>query len=199
MTGTVAILAYGSLLSDPGVEIERALTKKIMGVTTPFNIEFARSSRGRGNAPTLVPVADAGAQVKGHLFLLNVHIEEAVDILYRREIDKVGSGRRYSPPPKMTENTVVVKQLSDFSGVDTVLYTDIAANIEPLTPARLAQLAVDSVAKADPGRDGINYLISAKENGIRTALSDNYEAEILRQTDCGSLEEALQKLTSAEK
>jgi len=45
----------------------------------------------------------------------------------------------------------------------------------------------------------INYLISAKENGIRTALSDNYEAEILRQTDCGSLEEALQKLTSAEK
>lgn len=45
---TVGILAYGSLISDPGDEIENARTKIIHDVMTPFHIEFARSSKNRG-------------------------------------------------------------------------------------------------------------------------------------------------------
>ncbi len=40
MTGTVAILAYGSLVPDPGVEIEGALIEMIEDVTTPFTRIF---------------------------------------------------------------------------------------------------------------------------------------------------------------
>ena len=47
---------------------------------------------------------------------------------------------------------------------------------------------------AERGRDGISYLIAAKENGIETALSADYEAEILKKTKCASLEEALENL-----
>ncbi|MCY4542817.1 MAG: hypothetical protein OXB95_10575 [Rhodobacteraceae bacterium] len=36
MTGAVAKLACGSLVSDPGIEIEGALIEMIEGVTTPF-------------------------------------------------------------------------------------------------------------------------------------------------------------------
>ena len=128
--------------------------------------------------------------------MLGVSEEEAVDILYRPEIDKVSDTMRYSPPATITENTVIVQKLSNFAGIGTVLYTDIAANIDPLTPARLAQLAVGSVAKADPGRNGISYLIAAWENEIRTALSDEYEAEILRQSRAGSLDESLRMLSA---
>ena len=194
MSTTIGILAYGSLISDPGKEILGACTKSIKGVRTPFNVEFAHSSAGRGGAPTLVPVKSPGAKVTGQLFVLNLPEDEAADILYRREINEVGSVRRYDPFAAITENTVMVQRLSNFQGVDVALYTDIAANIDPLTAANLARLAMVSVTETDNGRDGISYLIAAKQNGIKTALSDDYEANILRQCGCGSLRDALRKL-----
>ena len=192
MKGTIGILAYGSLISNPGDEIKAATSETRTRVTTPFRVEFARSSgKGRGGAPTLVPVEKGGACVEARIFVVSLPERDAADILYRREINKVGSSKRYCPPDPITVNTVQVERLTDFSGFDIVLYTKIGANIESLTAKKLAGLAISSVKKAKPGRDGISYLIAAKKHGIRTALSGDYEAEILRQSNCGTLEEAL--------
>ena len=53
---SIGILAYGSLIDDPGFEIKGLISKKLNGILTPFKIEFARCSSSRGGAPTLVPV-----------------------------------------------------------------------------------------------------------------------------------------------
>jgi hypothetical protein len=48
---TVGILTYGSLIGDPGPEIEEVRTRTIEGLTTPFSVEFARmSGKTRGGA-----------------------------------------------------------------------------------------------------------------------------------------------------
>ena len=194
---TVGILAYGSLISDPRDEIEKACTKIIHDVMTPFHIEFARSSNNRGGAPTLVPVASGGAHVKGQVFEMNISEAKAADILYRREIGKEGDmTRTYKRPNSVTENTVLVERLTNFAGLDVVLYTQIAATIMPLTAKHLAELAIASVAKAPDGLDGISYLSAAKKHGIETALSPAYEAEILKETKCKDLEQARKKLLS---
>ena len=82
--------------------------------------------------------------------MLGVSEEEAVDILYRPEIDKVSDTMRYSPPATITENTVIVQKLSNFAGIGTVLCTDIGANIDLPTPARLAQLAERRQGRSRP-------------------------------------------------
>ena len=191
MTQTVGILAYGSLMDDPGEEIAGATIRTAADILTPFSIEFARRSKSRGGAPTLVPVAHGGSPVLGRVFVLDVPEEEATNRLWRREVRKVGSGLSYPAPQDIGPNTVVVRRLKNFTGMDVVLYTEIASNIEPLTAKALASLAIESVSKSNPGQDGISYLIAAKRNGIRTALSADYEAEILQQSACAGLEEAL--------
>lgn len=195
---TVGVLAYGSLIDDPDVEIAKATTGTKTNILTPFNIEYARTSRTRGGAPTLVPVAHGGSPVSARIFTLDVLEDEAANRLWRRETRRVGSGLAYTPPGKIGPNNVIVKRLENFEGVDVVLYTQIGANIEPLTAENLAKLAIASVAKADHGKDGISYLIAAKDNGITTALSADYGAEILRQSKCRSLEEALARLQAAD-
>ena len=42
MKETVGILAYGSLIDNPGDEIAAATVRTIEEVETPFNVEFAR-------------------------------------------------------------------------------------------------------------------------------------------------------------
>ena len=189
------ILAYGSLISEPGVEIRSASVKCLTGFTTPFRVEYARKSRGRGGAPTLVPVRQGGAQVKAVIFVLQAGASEreATDMLWRREINQVGSGRSYVPVAKPGPNNVIVKRLENFRGVGVVLYTEIAENIEPLTARKLAELALESAKSKHgaEGRDGISYLITAKRNGIVTPLSPEYEKEVLRRTGSPNLEEAL--------
>ena len=91
---TVGVLAYGSLITDPGEEIQNATVEIKKGIVTPFKVEFARTSRTRGGAPTLVPVDIGGAQVRGWIFVLDVPEEEAANRLWRRETDRVGSGMR---------------------------------------------------------------------------------------------------------
>jgi hypothetical protein len=48
--------------------------------------------------------------------------------------------------------------------------------------------------KRQDERDGISYFLAAKQNGIKTPLSDDYEAEIKRQLDVAHLEEAMEKV-----
>jgi hypothetical protein len=81
-------------------------------------------------------------------------------------------------------------------GIDLVLYTEIGANIRPLTAKVLARLAVQSVGQAPRGMDGIRYLMDALGRSVKTQLSGPYEAEIKRLTGTASLKEALHKLES---
>jgi hypothetical protein len=117
-------------------------------------------------------------------------------MLWRRETNQVCSGKRYNPPDKPGPNTVLIEKLTDFAGVDVVLYTKIGSNIHSLNPETLADLAINS-AKAPAGdedRDGISYLISAKKSGIVTPLMPEYEKEILRQTGAETLEQAIENI-----
>jgi hypothetical protein len=197
MKEAVGILAYGSVIGAPGEEIAAAIIRRIPGVRTPFNVEFARTSKRRGGAPTLVPVDHGGAPVTGVIFVLRLPESDAASCLWRREIHQVGSGRSYVAPKIKGADTVEIRRLGHFEGVDIVLYAHIPANIEPLTTGALASLAIGSVRKAERGRDGISYLIEAKRIGITTGLSAEYEADILRRTGCGDLHEALHKLRDA--
>src|SRR5947209_5290918 len=120
--GKIGILAYGSLINDPGDELSAATASRIESVDTPFNVEFARSSDSRDGAPTLVPVSEGGARVKAVILVLKDSIteSEARDMLWRRETRRVGSGRGYDPPTVPGRNTVLVLEESVFCGLDVV-------------------------------------------------------------------------------
>ena len=68
----IGILAYGSLIDDPDIEIAAATAEITRGVQTPFSVEFTRSSTTRGGAPTLVPVDVGGAQVAAIIYRVAV-------------------------------------------------------------------------------------------------------------------------------
>lgn len=195
----VGILAYGSLIGDPGPELGPVTARRVPGVTTPFPVEFARSSRTRGGAPTLVPVEDGGSNVEAVILVLDgsVLLEQATDMLWRRETHQESSGKPYPSKANAGPDDVVIRDLRDLEGIQHVLYTEIGANIAPAsrTPEGLAQLAIESVtAVGKDGLDGIFYLINAKAQGVTTPLMGGYEAEILRRTDTESLEAAREKL-----
>lgn len=190
----LAILAYGSLIDSPGEELEKRIMKPLLPVLTPFKIEYARSSMGRGGAPTLVPVEEGRSNVNARLLVLSdaTSEKEAKDMLWRRETGRAQGS--YDPPPHPGPNTVLVGELRSFEGVTLVLYTRIAANIPPpLTGQKLADLAIKSAKSpnVEKGRDGISYLINAKKAGIKTPLSPDYEAAVLELTSTDSLEAAL--------
>ena len=190
MTSSVGILAYGSLIDDPGSEIESKIVRRI-DCLTPFRVEFARKSSERSNAPTLVHF-DKGACVSGKLLVVSLTLQEAKDYLYRREINKVGCKSKNYNPNNKKKNAVKIKALQDFNDIDFVIYANLCANIESPTAEKIACLAICSAREELRGRDGISYLMNAKDAGIRTPLSDAYEAEILRQTATASLSEALE-------
>ncbi|WP_026381962.1 hypothetical protein [Afifella pfennigii] len=191
MAESVGILAYGSLIENPGDEIASAIIDR-REVMTPFKVEFARTSRERAGAPTLVPVTEGGASVRAMLLVLNVSEQEATDRLYRREINQVGSDKRYQRPDRPGPNTVVVRRLENFEGVDVALYTEIAANISNLSAEKLATFAIKS-ARELGRRDGISYLIDARSADIVTPLTTAYEEEIKRQSEAGDLEAVRRK------
>lgn len=190
----VGILAYGSLIPNPGAEIGPVTVRRITGVETPFRIEFSRSSRVRDRAPTLVPVERGGARVSGVVLALHDSVNEtaAQDMLYRRERNRVGSGDVYADVDPADLNTAFLGRLDRFAGLDVVFHAALRANIEEPTAQVLARLAIESAAAPSGavGRDGISYLMDAKQSGIVTPLMAGYEEEILRRTGARDLEEA---------
>ena len=82
MAAVLGILAFGSLIEDPGAEIEAVLVGRKPNVWTPFCVEFARGSIKRGGAPTLVPVERGGTPVLAQILLVNVSEQEAKDRLW---------------------------------------------------------------------------------------------------------------------
>ncbi|MDV6315929.1 hypothetical protein [Idiomarina sp. HP20-50] len=190
----IGILAYGSLIEDPGVELAPLIVERINGVQTPFNIEFARKSSSRNDAPTLIPVESIGSPVLGVILVLcpSVTVEAAKDFLWRRETRNEKSNKHYSNPINPTSNQVVVGEDRSFNDLDLVLFTKIGANIDSLTADKLAKLAIQS-ARGDAGKtkkDGISYLISVKRQNISTPLTDEYERKILQALGVRTLEEA---------
>jgi hypothetical protein len=190
----IGILAFGSLINDPGKEIASKLAFRIK-TETPFPVEYGRlSGMTRGGAPTLVP-HEAGKPVKAEVLVLDesVSSNEARDMLWRRECDKIGSGETYVE--RHYPNSVLVRTITDNPWVDNVHYTEVHAEGKIAKPAAadLARSAIESLAKAEPGKDGITYLMNNIASGIVTPLTKPYETEILKQTNTNSLPEALAK------
>ncbi len=191
----IGILAFGSLRNNPGRELDPLIIRRDPS-ETPFCVEFARSSQKRGGAPTLVPV-EAGLRLPAEILVLSEGVDKptVVNMLYRREIQQVGTTKRYPSPPR----TVVIKTCRPDAvsqDIHEVLFASNERNIpvEDLTPQHLAHLAIDSVHLADPGMDGIAYLIDAKHCSARTSLSQDYERAILARVGVESLEQALAAL-----
>ena len=118
----IGILAYGSLIQDPGVEVQPLVVRRVKTVT-PFPVEYARLSQSRGGGPTVLP-HPVGMPVSAEILVLRkgVSLDQAKDLLWRREIRKEGTGRRYAPDN--TPNSVLVKDWGAYEGVAHVLYTD---------------------------------------------------------------------------
>jgi hypothetical protein len=186
---TVGILAFGSLVDDPGDELLRVEAARIEEITTPFSVEFARSSRSRDGAPTLVPVTTGGAATRCWLIVLDRSVTEeaARDMLYRRESGQIGTRVTYE-----RALTKWIAELRPFANLDVCFYVALRANIAPLTGVRLAELAIASAGRAAGRvrRDGISYLQEQKQRGTRTPLMPAYEAEILARTGTRNLDEA---------
>lgn len=187
----VGILAYGSLIRDPGIEIADSITRRVR-VQTPFGVEFGRYSKTRGGAPTLVP-RPRGRPVSAEILVLRegIALDEARDLLWRREARKEGTGLRY--PGGRWAGSVLVNDCGPMEGLGHVLYTDFHSEgkIQEPDVAQLAERAIASVAMAPIGKDGITYLMEVTEAGVETALSRAYEHEILRRTSSETLAEAL--------
>lgn len=191
----VGILAYGSLITDPGTELIGVTIATIRNIETPFAIEYARSSTSRAGAPTLVPVESGGARVRAWIYEVDVEEAEAANILYRREIGKVGSTKIYTEPEPGDENKVGIDRFIGLGGLNVVLSTRLAATISPLTPQHLADLAIESARKLRNGRDGISYLLNATESGIATPLSGSYTLEICSRLGVHDLSQAVETTT----
>lgn len=190
----IGILAYGSLITDPGDEIKAITVRTIRNVTTPFAVEYARSSGGRGGAPTLVPVTTGGAPVQACIYEVNTDEKTACDILYRREIGEVGSGKTYKPPELGNLKKVGIEKFVGLGNVDVVLSTKLAPTISPLDAATLADLAIASAQSIDDGRDGISYLLNAMTSGINTPLTSEYIAEVVAKVGAADLSDAIAKV-----
>lgn len=191
------ILAYGSLLSEPGRELDELVGGRIEDVETPFRVEFARACSCRDNAPTLAPVESGGAAVKGAILTADPTVSEDAtkDALWWRETRT--QRREESTSPESRD--LLIRHASSLErtyDLDRVFFAHLKANIDSQTPAHLADLAIES-ARSEAGRreeDGISYLLTIKENGISTPLLAAYEREILRKTQSPSLRAARQTL-----
>src|SRR5450759_1065441 len=154
----IGILAYGSLITDPGYEIASAANLDDSGelqkvqFETSFNVEYARLSKSRNEAPTLVPVpSDIGSRVNGTIIGLRskVTMQDAMDILYRRELDRVGDlSRGYDDgAQRKKDDAVVIDRIEDHTEFDVLIY----AFLKP-TPVLLAVLRDSNLSTASKGQ-----------------------------------------------
>jgi len=128
------------------------------------------------------------------VLVLDEHIAEveAMDMLYRRERNRVGTADVYADVDTTDPDSAVLGRLSRFAELDVILHAALRPNIDNPCPAQLAELALNSVRSpsGEVRRDGISYLLAAKSDGIRTPLMPEYEQAILRRTGAMSLSEA---------
>ena len=127
----------------------------------------------------------------------NVSVEQAKDMLWKRETHQDSTGRRYPLRESPGSDEIFIRDLEAVMGIEHVLYTELEANIPPASRSaeRLADLAIESVAAVgEKGLDGISYLMDVKAHGVSTPLMDAYETEILRRTETKSLKAARRRV-----
>ena len=197
----IGILAFGSLIKNPGGEIKNIELIRI-DCETPFKVEYSRISQSRSNAPTLIPVENGaeGKKVQAKLIILKpeISLDVAKSILWRREIHTSDKKRVYNEPENPTPKNVLIRELDNFCNTEKVIYTAfiVQPEFKDLTPDKLADFAISSILE-EAGRkekDGIRYLLSAKNCGIETELSKAYEEKLLEKSKTKTLEEAIEKL-----
>ena len=202
MDRKIGILAYGSLIEDPGNDLESIIIERI-ACETPFAVEYGRKSASRGDAPTLIPVESGGSKVNGFILILDkkTTISEAENLLWRRETRQSDLSKKYVKKENPGINTVQVKSIRYFMGVDTVLYTSIGSNLDQITPEILAGLAIKSIlgSSGAAGLDGVRYLLQAKKNNIITPLTSSYESLIITHANASTLVEAIAILDAQRK
>jgi hypothetical protein len=177
---TVAIMAYGSLIHEPGPELGLVVVDR-RPCRTPFPVEYGRASRRWGGGPVLVPhPVHRGAG--GVLLVLNaaVALGQAVELLREREGLPGGHG--------------VVEV--DTPGPYLVIAACLPRNLPApdMRPRALAARAVTSAASGP--RNGIAYLRRACAFGVRTPLTDEYTAAVLDLTGAPTLEDAERRLVA---
>jgi hypothetical protein len=170
------VLAFGSLIWEPGELAELDKAGEIICLT-PWPVEFARSSRSRHWAPTLVRVQN-GAQVAARVLLYRSDAELVKTTLACRE-----SIDLRSHPNSVRQCQVACAECQP------IWYTALSPNIADLRPDCLARLAIASV-KPCTEKNGIRYLAECIKLGVRTAMTQSYHAEILRVSHQNNLEEA---------
>jgi len=190
----IGILAYGSLIADPGWEILEQTGSLIRSVETPFPVEYARQSKTRANAPTLVPVPfGKGDPVQAAVIVLKKEflLQQAMDILYRREIHRISdTSKVYREPDSLDTVKMRIVQLSNFTGLNTVLYTKFPANFQQILDDKydnhqksglLCVAACESLTEKTfhTCQDGIHYLNAAIHSGVKTRLTELYAQAIL--------------------
>ncbi len=192
-----AVLAYGSLCADPGPEFTLYVERRI-ATTTPFPVEYVRSSPTRAGAPVLVPVPPGyGAPAPAEVLVLapEVDLDVARDMLWRRKLDRAADDRLLFAEDV---EEMPVHELTDFAGLPTVLYAAGAPNLPEVIPddiplaekgETLARLAFASLTPetVSAGHDGIRYLADALAQGIVTPLTEPYRRAILRLTGATDL------------
>lgn len=195
----IGILAFGSLIDDPGEELQRVIAERKESVITPFNIEYGRKSSKRGNAPTLIPVSNGGQKVKATLLILKeeLTLEEVKNRLYRRETNNVGKNGIYTERENPTPNQLVIQEHTDINDVQVYLTANYGCNLTEIYPDILADLAIESFksSKVEKGRDGISYLKNNIDNNIITPLTEEYRNAILKKMNAKNLKEIIERKT----
>lgn len=195
----IGILAFGSLIDDPGQELQNVIVDKRENVLTPFKIEYGRKSSKRGDAPTLIPVSNGGQKVNATLLILSeeINLEEAKNRLYRREINEVETDKTYTKRKNPTPNQLVIKEYLNIEDVQICLTAKYGCNLTDITPEILADLAIKSFKsdEVEKRRDGISYLKNNIDNNIITPLTEDYKNVILKRMKAKSLEEIIERKT----
>lgn len=170
----VAILAYGSLLYQPGPELALVIVGR-EPCSTPFPVEYGRASARWGGGPVLVP-HPAGGPVLGALLHLapSVGLGDAVHMLATRE----------GLPD--TRGVVEVADIGDGIVLTAALPRNLPA--PDMVPRHLARRALASAATGR--RNGVAYLRGAIAAGIRTPCTDAYADAILEITGATTLVDA---------
>jgi hypothetical protein len=176
----VAILAYGSLISEPGPGLRPLIVDRVPCLT-PFPVEFGRASQRWGGGPVLVPHADGGP-VAGRLLVLHpaIGLGRAVDLLAAREGLSSGAG--------------VIEV--DMPGPLMVIAAALPRNLPApeVRPPALARRAASSVS-AGP-RNGVAYLRIVMDAGVSTPLTARYADAVLALSGAETLEGAERRLVA---
>ncbi len=184
----VGVLAFGSLIWDPGCLQEHIIAGETREVLTPWPVEYARKSSSRCDAPTLVKVVD-GWRVNAKILVLDICDEETARSLVACREGLSDENRHKIKHCRESE--------CEHNDLAAVFYAGLKPNIcgPDLCAEELAALAVGSFQKLkrqdkDENKNGIRYLRKNIEHGVVTALTCEYKRTILEKCGKETLKDA---------